>query len=128
MISNFLKFSKYSFSTSLKEKKTKIIKNMNLEKVIKENELKMAKKEKESIYENLKFNKILFKLSLFTIIPTTAYFIYNSNNYPRRSKKLTDAFNIALNGVVTSSSLYVNYKYDFHTDRNIYWFELFSNK
>ncbi len=113
MISNFLKFSKSSFSTSLKEKKTKIIENMNLEKVIKKNELKMAKKEIESIYENLKFDKILIKLSLVTIIPTTAYLIYTSINNPKRSKKLTDAFNMALNGVVTSSSLFVNNKYKF---------------
>ncbi len=107
MISKFLKISKFSFCTSLKEKKSRVIQNQNLEKVMKVKESEIIKKEIESIYENLKFNKVLIKLSLFTIIPTTGYLIFASIFYPKRSKKLTDAFNIALNGVVTTTSLYV---------------------
>lgn len=108
MFPNSLKLSMRSFCTSLKEKKTKIIFSKNLEKVIKQNQSEIIRKEIESVYENIKFGKLLIKLSLLTIIPTSAYLIYSTIKLPKKSKQLTDSYNLALNGVVTSTTIFVN--------------------
>jgi hypothetical protein len=107
MFANFFKFTKRTYCTSLKDKKSKIILTKTLEKVMRQNESDLIKKEIESIYENINYGKLLIKLSLLTILPTTAYLIYSNIKYQKKTKLVTDAYNIALNGVVTSTTLFV---------------------